>query len=68
MTDKTLKQLASSRKKQRKNAVNERAPEKFAPCAFALEKYLKEYSRKMRSLQTWQRAEPDERPTSKPIH
>ena len=45
MADKTLKQLASSRKKQRKNAVNERAPEKFAPCAFALEKFLKEYRR-----------------------
>ncbi|ENY6074809.1 TPA: hypothetical protein ACNTR1_001027 [Escherichia coli] len=59
MTDKSLKKLSSSRKKQRKNAVNEHEPERFAPCAFVLEKYLKEYSRKIRSLQAWQRIEPD---------
>ncbi|ANO77136.1 hypothetical protein BHF25_05370 [Escherichia coli] len=59
MTDKSLKKLSSSKKKQRKNAVNEHEPERFAPCAFVLEKYLKEYSRKIRSLQAWQRIEPD---------
>ncbi|BDO53656.1 hypothetical protein AUQ02_23430 [Escherichia coli] len=59
MTDKSLKKLSSSKKKQRKNAVNEHEPERFAPCAFILEKYLKEYSRKIRSLQAWQRIEPD---------
>ncbi|EOD2616874.1 hypothetical protein O5908_03435 [Escherichia coli] len=58
MADKTLKQLASSRKKQRKNAVNERAPEKFAPCAFALEKFLKEHRKKL-SLQTLERTKSD---------
>ncbi|ALL92629.1 hypothetical protein AMK77_12850 [Escherichia coli] len=59
MTDKSLKKLSSSKKKQRKNAVNEHEPERFTPCAFVLEKYLKEYSRKIRSLQAWQRIEPD---------
>ncbi|EPB3332541.1 hypothetical protein ACRFTG_002002 [Escherichia coli] len=59
MTDKSLKKLSSSKKKQRKNAVNEHEPERFAPCAFILEKFLKEYSRKIRSLQAWQRIEPD---------
>ncbi|WP_275065780.1 hypothetical protein [Escherichia coli] len=29
-----------------------------APCAFALEQFLKEY-REKRSLQVWQRTEPD---------
>ncbi|HAG8690941.1 hypothetical protein BK344_21880 [Escherichia coli] len=59
MTDKLLKKLSSSRKKQRKNAVNEHEPERFAPCAFVLEKYLKEYSRKICSLQAWQQIDPD---------
>ncbi|MCG0051861.1 hypothetical protein [Escherichia coli] len=58
MTDKSLKKLSSSRKKQRKNAVSEQEQERFAPCAFALEQFLKEY-REKRSLQVWQRTEPD---------
>ncbi|EPT8392141.1 hypothetical protein M1V37_17935 [Escherichia coli] len=58
MTDKSLKKLSSSKKKQRKNAVNERAPEKFAPCAFALEKFLKEHRKKL-SLQTLERTKSD---------
>ena len=59
MTDKELtKTLSPARKKQRKNAVNERAPEKFAPCAFALEKFLKEHRKKL-SLQTLERTKSD---------
>ncbi|EFU6027903.1 hypothetical protein HT426_003368 [Escherichia coli] len=43
-------------KKRRKNIVHESESERFAPCAFALEKFLKEY-RKTRPLQVWQRNE-----------
>ncbi|MEB7099979.1 hypothetical protein NEM56_25590 [Escherichia coli] len=53
MTDKSLKKLSSSRKKQRKNAVSEQEQERFAPCAFALEKFLKEYRRTKMGLYTW---------------
>ncbi|EOL9278865.1 hypothetical protein PCS78_15220 [Escherichia coli] len=58
MTDKSLKKLSSSKKKQRKNAVNEHEPERFAPCAFALEKFLKEHRKKL-SLQTLERTKSD---------
>ncbi|AUF75353.1 hypothetical protein IHJ32_004837 [Escherichia coli] len=53
MTDKSLKKLSSSKKKQRKNAVNEHEPERFAPCAFVLEKFLKEYRRTKMGSHTW---------------
>ncbi|WP_105198050.1 hypothetical protein [Escherichia albertii] len=53
MTDKSLKKLSSSRKKQRKNAVSEQEQERFAPCAFALEKFLKEYRRTKKGPYTW---------------
>ncbi|MGA5961512.1 hypothetical protein ACPB1O_06820 [Escherichia coli] len=53
MTDKSLKKLSSSRKKQRKNAVSKHEQERFAPCAFVLEKFLKEYRRTKMGSQTW---------------
>ncbi|EHH8194169.1 hypothetical protein ACOZFO_003303 [Escherichia coli] len=53
MTDKSLKKLSSSRKKQRKNAVSEQEQERFAPCSFALEKFLKEYRRTKLGPHTW---------------
>ncbi|HHI6565324.1 TPA: hypothetical protein ACQ72D_002262 [Escherichia coli] len=53
MTDKSLKKLSSSRKKQRKNAVREHEQERFAPCAFVLEKFLKEYRRTKMGAHTW---------------
>ncbi|HIB5348179.1 TPA: hypothetical protein ACWW89_000692 [Escherichia coli] len=53
MTDKSLKKLSSSRKKQRKNAVSEQEQERFAPCAFVLEKFLKEYRRTKMGSHTW---------------
>ncbi|EFH9181553.1 hypothetical protein ACRRGD_000390 [Escherichia coli] len=53
MTDKSLKKLSSSRKKQRKNAVSEQEQERFAPCAFGLEKFLKEYRRTKMGSHTW---------------
>ncbi|EEY1104098.1 hypothetical protein DT309_004997 [Escherichia coli] len=53
MTDESLKKLSSSKKKQRKNAVNEHEPERFAPCAFVLEKFLKEYRRTKMGSHTW---------------
>ncbi|EPW1927697.1 hypothetical protein ACWE6V_003573 [Escherichia coli] len=48
-----------ARKRQRRKIAYEHESDRFAPCAFVLEKYLKEYSRKTRSLQAWQRIEPD---------
>ncbi|EFH8507707.1 hypothetical protein GHR33_14840 [Escherichia coli] len=60
MTDKeSTKTPSPTRKRRRKNIAHEHESERFAPCAFILEKYLKEYSRKIRSLQAWQRIEPD---------
>ncbi|HEM0966988.1 TPA: hypothetical protein U0C00_002502 [Escherichia coli] len=53
MTDKSLKKLSSSRKKQRKNAVSKQEQERFAPCAFVLEKFLKEYRRTKMGSHTW---------------
>ncbi|EGI4525369.1 hypothetical protein IR940_RS05830 [Escherichia coli] len=53
MTDKSLKKLSSSRKKQRKNAVSEQEQERFAPCAFVLEKFLNEYRRTKMGSHTW---------------
>ncbi|END4063379.1 hypothetical protein H2998_00795 [Escherichia coli] len=53
MTDKSLKKLSSSRKKQRKNAVSEQEQERFAPCSFALEKFLKEYRRTKMGSHAW---------------
>ncbi|EOX9734423.1 hypothetical protein ACPYQV_005135 [Escherichia coli] len=58
MTDKSLKKLSSSREKQRKNAVSEQEQERFAPCAFVLEKFLKEHRKKL-SLQTLERTKSD---------
>ncbi|EOP1186305.1 TPA: hypothetical protein ACG31H_000304 [Escherichia coli] len=45
-----------ARKRQRRKIAHEHESERFAPCAFALEKFLKEY-RKTRPLQVWQRNE-----------
>ncbi|HCJ5755532.1 TPA: hypothetical protein NU460_001569 [Escherichia coli] len=58
MTDKELtKTLSPARKRRRRKKEHE--SERFAPCSFALEKYLKEYSSKERASQLWQRTEPD---------
>ncbi|MXF07391.1 hypothetical protein [Escherichia coli] len=59
MTDKeSTKTPSPARKRQRKNTAPEHESERFAPCVFALEKFLKEYSSKERSLQAWQRIKP----------
>ncbi|MDS1617165.1 hypothetical protein QPL30_09040 [Escherichia coli] len=56
MTDKeSVKTSSPARKKQRKNTAPGQESERFVPCSFALEKFLKEHTRKMRSLQAWQR-------------
>ncbi|EPV8228337.1 hypothetical protein JOW62_20120 [Escherichia coli] len=60
MTDKSLKKLSSSRKKQRKNAVSEHEQERFAPCAFVLEKFLKEYRRTKMGSHTWKTSRHDD--------
>ncbi len=60
MTENELQKLVLSMlEKQRKMTTGKRVHEKFAPCAFALEKYLKEYSSKERTLQAWRRTKPD---------
>ncbi|EPS8162699.1 TPA: hypothetical protein ACHGA6_003543 [Escherichia coli] len=59
MNDKELTKTPSqTRKGRRKKVAHEHESERFAPCAFALEKYLKEYSAKERSMLLWQRTEP----------
>ncbi|ELS7773347.1 hypothetical protein [Escherichia coli] len=59
MNDKELTKTPSpARKKQRTKVAHESESERFAPCAFALEKYLKEYSTKERTLQLWQQTKP----------
>nr|WP_196612988.1 hypothetical protein [Escherichia coli] len=57
MTDKELTKTLSPARKRRRRKI-EHESEIFAPCAFALEQFLKEY-RETRSLQVWQRTEPD---------
>ncbi|WP_250668339.1 hypothetical protein [Escherichia coli] len=59
MNDKELKKTPSQTLKgQRKKIAHEHESERFAPCAFALEKFLKEHKKKL-SLQTWERTESD---------
>ncbi|EOD1708352.1 hypothetical protein AB7N08_04170 [Escherichia coli] len=57
MTDKELTKTLSPARKRRRRKI-EHESERFASCAFALEQFLKEY-REKRSLQVWQRTEPD---------
>ncbi|EOJ9515397.1 hypothetical protein [Escherichia coli] len=59
MNDKELTKTPSpARKKQRTKVAHESESERFAPCAFALEKFLKEHMKKQ-SLQAWQLTESD---------
>ncbi|ENY7263177.1 TPA: hypothetical protein ACQZDO_004791 [Escherichia coli] len=57
MTDKELTKTLSPARKRRRRKI-EHESERFAPCAFALEKFLKEHKKKL-SLQTWERTESD---------
>ncbi|MCW0134737.1 hypothetical protein OIU89_08995 [Escherichia coli] len=50
MTDKELTKTLSPARKRRRRKI-EHESERFAPCAFALEKFLKEHRKKL-SLQT----------------
>ncbi|SQP08764.1 hypothetical protein [Escherichia coli] len=57
MTNKESTNTPSQKtKREHENMALEHESERFAPCAFALEKFLKEY-RKTRPLQVWQRNE-----------
>ncbi|WP_249539055.1 hypothetical protein [Escherichia coli] len=48
MNDKELKKTPpQTRKGQRKKIAHEHESERFAPCAFALEKFLKEHKKKL---------------------
>ncbi|HFS4605011.1 hypothetical protein [Escherichia coli] len=57
MTNEESTEKTSPARKRRRRKI-EHESERFAPCAFALEQFLKEY-REKRSLQVWQRTEPD---------
>ncbi|EES7280409.1 hypothetical protein QMN57_05300 [Escherichia coli] len=54
--EESTEKTSPARKRRRRKKEHE--SERFAPCAFALEQFLKEY-RETRSLQVWQRTEPD---------
>ncbi|EEW1326746.1 hypothetical protein EBM35_002914 [Escherichia coli] len=59
MNDKELTKTPSQTLKgQRKKIAHEHESERFAPCAFALEKFLKEHRKKL-SLQTLERTKSD---------
>ncbi len=47
----STKTPSPTRKRRRKNIAHEHESERFAPCSFALEKFLKEHRKKL-SLQT----------------
>ncbi|EOJ5230498.1 hypothetical protein ACM3E3_004656 [Escherichia coli] len=47
-----------ARKRQRRKIAYEHESERFAPCSFALEKFLKEHRKKL-SLQTLERTKSD---------
>ncbi|EKS5519371.1 hypothetical protein QUQ76_000770 [Escherichia coli] len=74
MNDKELiKTPSTTRKKRCKKIAHEHEPERFAPCAFVLEKFLKEYRRTKMGPCTWKTsqhgdAKEQEYPTSKPAH
>ncbi|EFH6854303.1 hypothetical protein G3823_005278, partial [Escherichia coli] len=54
MNDKALTKTPSPiRKGRRKKIAHEHESERFAPCAFALEKFLKEYRRTKKGPYTW---------------
>ncbi|EOM4340987.1 hypothetical protein ACMVVZ_000120 [Escherichia coli] len=53
----STEKTSPSRKRRRSKIAHEHESERFSPCAFALEKFLKEY-RKTRPLQVWKRNEP----------
>ncbi|EFN7931629.1 hypothetical protein ED888_05750 [Escherichia coli] len=57
MTDKELTKTLSPTRKRRRRKI-EHESERFAPCAFALEKFLKEHRKKL-SLQTLERTKSD---------
>ncbi|EOL9324073.1 TPA: hypothetical protein ACG30E_004216 [Escherichia coli] len=56
MTNKESTNTPSPARKRRRRKI-EHESERFAPCAFALEQFLKEY-RETRPLQVWKRNEP----------
>ncbi|HBD0212802.1 TPA: hypothetical protein KGE53_003910 [Escherichia coli] len=59
MSEDELQKLAFSMpEKQHEKTVHEHKPERYVPCTFALEKFLKEY-KKTRSLRTRRRKKPD---------
>lgn len=49
----STKTPSPTRKRRRKNIAHEHESERFAPCSFALEKFLKEYRRTKMGLYTW---------------
>ncbi|EEW1018240.1 hypothetical protein QPL26_06960 [Escherichia coli] len=54
MNDKELiKTLSSTQQRRRKNIAHESESDRFAPCAFILEKFLKEYRRTKMGSHTW---------------
>ncbi|HAW4516777.1 TPA: hypothetical protein RNK44_004280 [Shigella sonnei] len=55
--EESTKKTSPARKRRRRKKEHE--SERFAPCSFALEKYLKKYSSKERASQLWQRTETD---------
>ncbi|EFH7127915.1 hypothetical protein ACGABA_004634 [Escherichia coli] len=52
MTDKELTKTLSPARKRRRRKI-EHESERFAPCAFVLEKFLKEYRRTKMGSHTW---------------
>nr|WP_284443510.1 hypothetical protein [Escherichia coli] len=52
MTDKELTKTLSPTRKRRRRKI-EHESERFAPCAFALEQFLKEYRRTKMGSHTW---------------
>lgn len=54
----STKTPSPTRKRRRKNIAHEHESERFAPCSFALEKFLKEHRKKL-SLQTLERTKSD---------
>ncbi|EOW5856413.1 hypothetical protein ACOXRU_001948 [Escherichia coli O8,155:H11] len=52
MTDKELTKTLSPARKRRRRKI-EHESERFAPCAFALEQFLKEYRRTKMGSHTW---------------
>ncbi|HGY8737978.1 TPA: hypothetical protein ACNTHE_000083 [Escherichia coli] len=59
MTDKELTKILSPARKRRRRKI-EHESERFAPCAFALEQFLKEYRRTKMGSHTWKTSRHDD--------